>query len=629
LPNARSSSSTRPGDASFRAVFVVAAVIAVMYLAREVFIPLAFASLLGMIWTPPVLWLQKRGFHRVISVMLVAACSLAAAGGAAWVIGNQLMGVVSSLPNYQQNIHNKIAALGAAGKGSLSRAAENVQSLGKEFSAAGSGPPAAPAGSRKAPSSPVMPVPVQIAQPAPNPIQYLETFAVQFVRPLGAAILVLVFSIFLVIERQSVRNRFLRLVGLGQLSVMTQALDDAARRLSRYFLLQFAVNAGFGCIIGLGLYLIGLPYAALWGAVAALFRIVPYVGTLTAAALPALLSIAAFNTWTPILWVAALFLGIDLLVANWLEPRLYGSHTGVSPLAILVTTVFWTILWGPAGLILSTPLTVCVVVFGRYVPQLAFLHILLGDEPVLAAETQLYQRLLAMDREEAEGIAELFLKQHSLLDLYNSVMLPALAMAEQDRHRGALDGTREEFVFLSIKEMIAEFATYAPQPGDAAREEQQGLEDAACENTTLEPANLEKGPAVPIGRVLCLAASDEADEIAASMLTQLLEERGVSALAFPSSTSSLKALTFLKPQPNDAICVSALPPFAFAPARALARQLRSKFPKTRILVCIWGLAAEPENALQRFEAPRPERIMTSLLGAVEYFKPGTSAVKAA
>jgi predicted PurR-regulated permease PerM len=470
LSNARSSPSTRTGDASLRAVFVVALVIVVLYLAREVFIPVAFASLLGMIWTPPVLWLQKRGVNRVVSVMLVAACSLAAAGGIAWVIGNQLIAVVSSLPDYQQNIHNKIAALGAAGKGSISQAAENVQRLGKELSGTESGPPPAAAGSRKTPNAPVTPVPVQIAQPAPNPIQYVATFAVQFVRPLAAAILVLVFSIFLLIERQEVRNRFLRLVGLGQLNVMTQALDDTAQRLSRYFLLQFAVNAGFGFIIGLGLYFVGIPYAALWGAVAALFRIVPYVGALAAAALPAVLSIAAFNTWMPILGVAALFVGTDLVVANWLEPRLYGSHTGVSALAILVTTVFWTILWGPAGLILSTPLTVCVAVFGRYVPQLAFLHILLGDEPVLAAETQVYQRLLAMDREEAQSIAELFLSQHSLLELYDSVILPALGMAEQDRHKGALDGTREEFVFLSVKEMIAEFSNYAPQEGSAAEE---------------------------------------------------------------------------------------------------------------------------------------------------------------
>jgi len=213
----------------------------------------------------------------------------------------------------------------------------------------------------------------------------------------------------MLLKREDLRNRLLRLAGLGQLNVMTQALDDAAGRVSRYILMQFLVNAGFGIIFGLGLYLIGVPNPALWGVVAGILRIVPYVGTLFAATLPIALSLAVFDGWFRPLLVFLLVAGLELIIANFIEPWLYGSQVGISSLALLVTTVFWTVLWGPAGLILSTPLTVCVVVLGRYVPQLSFLQILLGDEPVLAAEAQIYQRLLAMDQLEAQGIVSQFL----------------------------------------------------------------------------------------------------------------------------------------------------------------------------------------------------------------------------
>ncbi len=229
---------------------------------------------------------------------------------------------------------------------------------------------------------------------------------------------------------------------------MTQALDDASSRVSRYLLMQFLVNAGFGTLFGFGLYLIGVPNPALWGVVAGILRIVPYVGTLVAATLPIALSLAVFDGWLRPLLVFLLVAGLELIVANFVEPWLYGAHVGISSLALLVAAVFWTVLWGPAGLILSTPLTVCVVVLGRYVPHLSFLHILLGDEPVLAAEAQIYQRLLAMDQLEAHTIVGQFLKGRPLVELYDAVLIPALSMAEQDRHKGAIDA-RQGRVSLS------------------------------------------------------------------------------------------------------------------------------------------------------------------------------------
>jgi len=432
----------------------------------------------------------------------------------------------------------------------------------------------------------------------------LRDLATPFLAPLGRAGIVVIFTVFMLFKREDLRNRLLRLVGLGQLNLMTQALDDAAGRVSRYILMQFLVNAGFGSLFGFGLYLIGVPYPALWGVVAGILRIVPYVGTLVAATLPIALSLAVFDGWLRPLLVFLLVAGLELIISNFVEPWLYGAHVGISPLALLVTAVFWTVLWGPAGLILSTPLTVCVVVLGRYVPQLSFLHILLGDEPVLAAEAQLYQRLLAMDQLEAHTIVDQFLKGRPLVELYDSVLLPALSMAEQDRHKGAIDAAREEFLFLSINEMIAEFSEY--QLADSSSEE----EDSTSMPDLAKHVN---------ARILCLPAHDRADEITAAMLAQLLEQEGLAALAFPIvGPSPNEWIPLIEAGGSDVVCISALPPYAFAPARAMCKQIRERFPKLKMVVCVWGFSGDTHKAKARFERTQPDRLSTSLAEAVEH-----------
>jgi len=598
------------GGSSLRPVIVMSAVVVGMYLAREVLIPFAFAVVLSLIWTPAVNWLQKLHIRRAPAVFIVVLASLGVGGYVGWVIANQLIAVLNELPDYQQNIHDKMAALRSPGTGSLGRAAESVERLNKELLTPESAPKTEgerrTAGTRspnlRNNSSGSAPVPVQVIEKPTNTFDYLTGLARQFVAPAGIAGIVLIFSIFLLIERQDVRNRLLRLVGLGQLNVMTQALDDATKRVSRYLLLQFAVNAGFGLSVGVGLYFIGLPYAALWGTVAGVLRIVPYAGTVIAGVLPLLLSFAVFNTWSQPVLVFLLIASLELVVGNWVEPRLYGAHIGVSSLAILVTTIFWTVLWGPAGLILSTPLTVCVAVLGRYVPQFSFLHVLLGDEPVLTTDAQVYQRLLAFDREEAQDVADHFLKEHSLVDLYDGVFVPALALAEQDRHKGALDLAREQFIFLSIREMIEELSDYkdADQP--------------PVEECNDEPPAPEFG-----GRVLCLPSHDEADEIVAAMLAQLLEAQGIPAIAFPVGDASFETLTLLAPHAPDVICISALPPFALAHTRTAARRMKYKFPTCKLVVAVWGFNGDVVKALERFQEPRPDRVIVSLADAVSHF----------
>ena len=582
--------------------------IAVLYFAREILIPLAFALILTFVLTPVVALLERSRIGRVPSVAVTVLVTIAAAGCIAGIIAIQLVNAAQELPRYRQNIQAKMAALRIPTTGPFGLAANSVKEIAREFSSPGapSPEPVPPVQNRKqrtAPSAPGIPLPVQIVQPPANELEYVRDLVQPVLRPLALTGLVLVFTVFMLIKRHDLRHRLFRLVGLGQINIMTQVLDDAAQRVSRYLLMQILVNAGFGALFGFGLYWIGVPYPALWGVVAGLLRIVPYIGTMVAAALPIALSLAAFDNWLPPLLVFLLFAGLEMIIGNFVEPWLYGANTGISSLALLVAVVFWTILWGPAGLILSTPLTVCVVVLGRYVPQLSFLHVLLGDEVVLGAEAQIYQRLLAMDQPEAHAIVDRFLEARPLVELYDSVLIPALSLVEQDRHKGAIDPTREEFLFLSINDMITELSEHQP----------------AHDSSQSEDAAAESGPAERLSaRIICLPANDRADEVTAAMLAQILEQAGHAALSLPIAHASLvEMLALLEIRQDDVICISALPPFAFPPARTMCKLIRERFPKVKLVIGVWGFSGDTEKAKARFERTQPDRLLTSLAQAVE------------
>ena len=595
--------SKSPVSSGIRNIAILVSVVAVLYLAREILIPLAFAVTLSLILAPAIAWLEKLRLGRVPAALLVMLMSMAGAGAIGWVIFNDLVDVANQLPQYQQNIHKKLEAIRAPNTGAVGRAAASVKELGKELASppAPVAPPMASnrAGPRIAPNAASGPLPVQVVEKPANELLYVRDMIQPFLGPLGVFGMVVIFSLFLMIGHNDLRDRLFRLVGVSQLNVMTQALNDATSRVSKYLLLQLLVNAGFGVLCGTGLFLIGVPYAVLWGAVAAILRIVPYIGAPVAASLPFMLSLAVFDHWMQPLLVFLMFSTIEIVTGNWVEPWLYGVHTGVSSLALILTTVFWTVLWGPAGLILSTPLTVCVVVLGRYVPQFAFLHILLGDEPALVEEAKFYQRLLAMDDQEARAVIDRYLNEHSVLELCDSVLIPALTLAEHDRHKGALDQDREEFLFLSVKEMLAELAERAAR---AALADVEAAGDAK--------------PASACGRIFCIPASDEADEVTAAMLALLLEHSGCIVLPF-TPDPGLQQLAFVQPAADDVFCISALPPFAFAHARTLSHQLRVRFPKIRIVVGVWGFAGDTERAMERFQAPRPDRLVTSLADAIQ------------
>jgi predicted PurR-regulated permease PerM len=582
-------------------VIALLGTIAALYFARRILVPFAFALTLTFLLTPAVAFLERLRIGRVVSVLTTVLVSVVLAGGIGWIIANQLVGVANQLPLYRQNIHSKIAAFHLPATGQLSQANESVQEVVRDLAGPDASTAAPVQGRNHSRPNPApaggAPIPVRVVDAPANGWTEFRNLATPVLAPLGQAGMVAIFTVFMLLKREDLRNRLLRMVGLGQLNVTTQALDDASRRVSRYLLMQFMVNASVGVLFGFGLFLVGVPYPVLWGALAALLRIVPFVGTLAAATLPIALSLAVFDGWVRPLLVLLLVVTIELVVGNFVEPWLYGAHVGISSLALLVTAVFWTVLWGPAGLILATPLTVCVVVLGRYVPQLSFLHILLGDEPVLAAEAQIYQRLLAMDQLEAHTVVDEFLKGRPLIELYDSVLIPALSMAEQDRHKGAIDAVREEFLFLSINEMIVEFSEYQ-------------LEDP--------PPVVDAGDR-PQTRILCLPAHDRADAITAAMLAQILARQGFVTLSFPVVGPSLnEVLASIEAGRSDVVCIAALPPYAFAPALAMCKLIRELFPKIRIVVCVFGFGGDPVKAKARFERTPPDRLSTSLAQALEH-----------
>ncbi len=585
LPRRRSPERAGEGEWSTLAlVGTLVATLAVLYLAKEIFIPFAFALALSFILTPPALWLQRIHLGRVPSVILVMVAMVASTAGVSWMVGNQLIDVADHLPAYSANIHNKIQGLRAPATGALGRVEKSVAAIGKELTATEA--PVPTRGSRAATTA-ANPLPVEVVTPDPSPLVYLRDLTRPFLAPIAMFGFVLILTVFILIKREDLRNRFLRLVGVGQLHAATQALDDATQRISRYLVLQFLVNALMGVAIAAGLYAIGVPYAVLWGVIAALLRLVPYVGILCAAVLPFTLALAVFDGWLHPALVLLLFFVLEMIVGNFLEPWLYGAHTGISSLGLLVSAIFWTLLWGYPGLILSTPLTVCVVVLSRYVPQLSFLHIALGDQDVLTSEIQLYQRLLAMDHAEAREVIDQFLNDRPLLDLYEEVVIPALMLAEQERHRGTLEPAREEFVFLCLNEIIAELAD---QPAESAKG---------------------KHP----GRVFLIPAKDSADETSGALFAQLLERDGFAVISFPVGSSNDLAL--LAPTADDMICVSALPPFALSAAAKLCTQLRSRYPDVRIVAGIWGFPEGREQVLRRLEKSTDMTVATTLAQALE------------
>jgi predicted PurR-regulated permease PerM len=604
-------------------------IVAAMHLARDVLMPIALSLLLSFLLTPLVLRLQQLHIPRVPAVLITAIISFSLIGGLGYTVANQFVDLAQKLPEYKDNIRSKLSTFRMPSNGVFSRATETIRELGNDLSSTtgttattspanlqstagvilfnprqvGTKPPALPAPpSQTISSSKPEAVPVRIVEGPSSSLQLIRTIAGPIVRPLGTAGLVVLFVLFILLQREDLRDRVILLIARGRLTQTTEAINDAATRVSRYLLMQLIVNACYGLPVAIGLYFLGVPNAVLWGILATLLRFIPYAGPWIAASFPIILSLAVFNGWTKPLLVIGLFVVLELISNNIIEPLLYGASTGVTPIALIVAAVFWTWLWGGVGLFLSTPLTVCVVVLGRYVPQLSFLNVLLGDDPGLAPEARLYQRLLAMNAEEAE---DLILKQlqttPKLIEVYDKVIIPALSLAEADRHRGYLDEEHCDFIYDTIEEIIATLGEQLPTE-DATNPEERNAAEALMQKPM----------------VVCLPARDQADEIAANMLAHVISEAG----RFYGSAVSVRELASemldeVERSGAKTACISALPPFSVAHARYLSKRLRTRFPEIHILVGLWNAHGDLPRACKRIINSGANEVTTTICETME------------
>ncbi|HVA14791.1 MAG TPA: AI-2E family transporter [Stellaceae bacterium] len=568
---------------------------AVLYFARDIFVPLAIAALLSFVLSPPMLWLRHHGIGRAPAAAAVVLFAFVAILGFGSIVIGEVASLGKELPSYQTNIESKLHALRDAVPvdALFQRGTRLVQELRAELTPS----PAAlaPAGGARAASATgteQAPVPVEIQQQT-GVLIFLEEVLGPVLKPLATAGLVLVFVIFFLLNREDLRDRFIRLAGARDLHRATRMLNDAVDRLSRYLLMQFVVNTIYGTLIGVGAFAIGVPNAALWGALSLVLRFLPYIGTWFAALFPLGLALAVSPGWGMFVEMLGLFAVVELVTSNALEPWLFGASAGMSPVAVIVAATFWTWLWGPIGLVLSTPLTACLVVIGRYAQPLRFLAVLLGNESPLAAEESFYQRLLAGDAAEAAEQAEAFLKTGSLAGFCDQVAIPALLMAQEDSDRGVL--TRD-------------------QRGEIADTIRETIESVGDDSQVDEP-----GDDKPV--IECLGARNELDDAAAALLAQLLAERGLAARTTlarhwlteprlarnsPSATSTQRVL-----------CLSHLGSAPPTRIRLLTRRLRRRSSAgANILLGLWSATSQYLN--ERGEAAEGvDGIETSLEQAVE------------
>jgi predicted PurR-regulated permease PerM len=489
--------------------------IAALYFGQDVFVPFALAVLLSFALAPLVLWLRRLRLPRIPAIVLAVAFAGSIIGGIAFVVAGQLVQLASNLPSYQQTISAKLQSLRstAPGSGVVGQVTETIRELSQELSAPRPDPEANLGQRGGFATGQRTPIPVTLEPGSAQPIQVIQTVLGPLIAPLATAGLVVVVVIFILIEREDLRDRFIKLAGPGDLQTSTEAVNEAAARVSRYLLMQLVVNLTYGVPLGIGLYLIGVPNALLWGLLAALLRFVPYLGPFLAALFPVALAFAVDPGWSMLGWTVALFLTLELLSNNVVEPWLYGASTGLSSLAIITAAIFWTSLWGPVGLLLSTPLTVCLVVIGRYVPQLEFLGTLLGSDPALAPEERFYQRLLSGNIEEAVEIAEGFVDERDAAAFFEEVAIPALRQAENDRHRNTSDTNYRRIVAEGSLVVLREVEDHVRE-----RREEEQASAAANVVSDAEPAesvSAVRGEDAPVptappaptdhGKIVCIA----------------------------------------------------------------------------------------------------------------------------
>ena len=555
-------------------------VLACIYWAQAVLIPLALAVLITFLLTPPVALLQRRGVPRVVAVLSVFVLALAVVAGVGTVLTMEVMNLGEELPRYRDNIREKIADIRSVGRDSgIKRAKETVERAVTE--AERQVEREAPKSEPKAAAA--KPTAVIIERDRTKGLAEIPNALSPWLEPVSLAGLVILLVPFMLLAREELRNRFIRLVGFRRLAVTTRAMDEAGARVTRYLLTQSAVNASFAVLVMLGLFLIGVPYAVLFGVLAGALRFVPYVGIWIGAGLPVAISMAVFPGWTKALMVVGVFAVLELFTSAVLEVLLYARSAGVSEVGLLVALAFWTWAWGPIGLLLATPLTVCLVVIAKYVPELEFIWVVMGDEPVVSTEIAVYQRLLAGDEDEASDIVERHVAERPGDAVYDDVLLPSVVLAAGDHARGRIGADERRVVIDAVRDIAEEVSP------DRAR---------------ARPAS---------ARVLGVPARSDADETVLAMLGHLLAAAGLELEMISTHLLSAEVVREAAERGVRVVVIGALPPGGLVQARHLAKRLRAAVPGVKIVVGRWCMREDVDGLREVLTAAGADSVGTSLL----------------
>lgn len=600
----------------FPPIIVAIAIVAALYFASDVFVPLALALLLTFALSPLVTRLHRNGVPKGVAVISVVVTAFLVIAMFVGIVVSQLTVLAQNLPSYQYNIETKIRTVKDAQSGNsiFDRGARMFKRFNEEIGrsdeverfSADNSPSANPDEARQPPQNvepraedkapdlrgqdPNKPVPVEIRYPPPDPLSLLQTFAGPLIQPLATIGIVIVVVIFMLMRREDLRDRFIKLVGASDIHRTTTALHDAGKRVGQYLLMQLIINISFGVPIGIGLWIIGIPNPMLWGLLAIVLRFVPYIGPIIAAVFPLMLSLAVDPGWMLLVWTAALFIVLELISNNVMEPLLYGSKTGLSPVAILMAAIVWTWIWGPIGLILSTPLTVCLVVLGRHVPKFEFLDVLLGNEPVLLPPQQLYQRLLSGDPDEATEKAEEYLQSSSIMEYYTSVAIPALLFAEHDRGRGVLDAPRRNRVAQSMVFLVENLSDHH----DAEDEDDDGGEPEETKKPAQQNAKAKTArPKTAKPKTIVSAGGrGNLDDAAAVIVGDILERNEFDVRDITHDELEAANIAKLDLTGVSAIFISYLNTSSIAHARYLVRRIRRRNARVKILIGFWAEDAD-------------------------------------
>jgi predicted PurR-regulated permease PerM len=573
-------SSAAESLATISNVVLSAFIVLALYFGRDLLVPLALSALLTFMLAPLVTLLQ-RWLGRIGAVLLVVLMMFSVTGGVGWVLTRQAIDLAEQLPAYKENIQAKLRSIQVSEHGPFSKVSETLEDLKKDLPGATKDESTDPN-----PLSIDQVMPVEIVGGKDQRLEFMQEVLGPVLGPLGKAALVLILLIFMLLQREELRNRFIRLIGQGRMSATARAMDDAGARVSKYLLMQLVVNVTYGIPVAVGLYFIGVPNAILWGALAVILRFIPYLGPWIAAAFPILLSLAASPGWMIPLMTIALFIVLELISNNVMEPWLYGSSTGVTPIALIVAALVWTWLWGPVGLVLATPLTVCLVVMGRHIPKLAFLSIVLSDEEALTPAEDCYQRLLRSGEQDEMELVDSYLKTNPMSALFDSVLMPVVAAAGTDHRLGFIDAGQLESVESALCDILDAVSPVVPATD-------QGLFS-----------------------VCCVPARAQRDQLAGEMLVRLLWQEGVSAQSAAAKMPLGELVAWVRKAKADVVCISVVAPSTLIHARYLCAKFRAVLPGLKIVVGLWGrLDLTPEHYAALRESGA-EEIVTSLAEAI-------------